>query len=185
MCSIFTSRFWLALVMVMGGVALRVIPHPWNFAPIGAIALFAGAHFERRWLALLTPLATMFAGDTLLQIFTGHGYHSLMPVIYATYALIAVLGMTLRKRRTSAFAVGAGALGSATIFYVITNFAVWLTSPIYTKDGAGLVVCYVAALPFFGNTLASDALFSALLFGIFAWMERAFSLFAPEAAATR
>jgi hypothetical protein len=171
--------------MVIGGVALRVIPHPWNFAPIGAIALFAGAHFERRWLSLLTPLATMFAGDTLLQIFTGHGYHSLMPVIYATYALIAVLGMTLRTRRTSAFAVGAGALGSATIFYVITNFAMWLTSPIYTKDGAGLVACYMAALPFFGNTLASDALFSALFFGVFAWVERSFSWFASEAAAAR
>jgi len=174
----FTPRFWLALALVIGGVALRVVPHPWNFAPIGAIALFAGARFERWSVALLTPLITMFAGDTLLEIFTGHGYHSLMPVIYATYALIALLGMTLRDRRTSFFAIGGCVLASATIFYLVTNFAIWLTSPLYAKTGAGLIACYVAAIPFFGNTLASDALFSALLFGLFALAERAIPIFA-------
>jgi hypothetical protein len=174
----FTPRFWLALALVIGGVALRAVPHPWNFAPIGAIALFAGARFERRSVALLTPLITMFAGDTLLEIFTGHGYHSLMPVIYATYALIALLGTMLRDRRTSFFAVGGCVLASATIFYLVTNFANWLISPMYPKTGTGLIACYVAGIPFFGNTLASDALFSAVLFGLFALAERAIPIFA-------
>jgi hypothetical protein len=178
MRTIFTPRFWLALALVIGGVAWRVTPHPWNFAPVGAIALFAGARFERRWLAVVTPLLTMFAGDTLLQIVTGSGYHSLMPVIYATYALIAVLGMLLRDPKTTFFAIGGCVLASATIFYVVTNFAVWLTSPMYAKNGAGLIACYVAAIPFFGNTLASDALFSAALFGLFAIAERVIPVFA-------
>jgi uncharacterized protein DUF6580 len=175
----FSPRFWLALAMVIGGVALRVIPHPWNFAPVGAIALFSGAHFERRRFALLTPLITMFLGDTLLEVVTGHGYHSLMPVIYATYALIAVIGMLLRDWRRSVPAVGGAVLASSIIFYVVTNFAVWLTSPMYAKTIAGLATCYIAAIPYFGNTLASDALFTALLFGIFAVAERAIPLFAP------
>jgi hypothetical protein len=174
----FTPRFWLAFALVIGGVAMRVVPHPWNFAPIGAIALFAGARFERRSVALLTPLITMFSGDTLLQLLTGHGYHSLMPVIYATYALIALLGMTLRDRRTSVFAIGGCVLASATIFYLITNFANWVISPMYEKTFGGLMACYVAAIPFFGNTLASDALFSAVLFGLFALAERAIPIFA-------
>jgi hypothetical protein len=174
----FTPRFWLALALVIGGVALRVVPHPWNFAPIGAIALFAGARFERRSVALLTPLITMFAGDTLLEIFTGHGYHSLMPVIYATYALIAILGMVLRDRRTSFYVIGGCVLASATIFYLVTNFANWMISPLYPKTAAGLIACYVAGIPYFGNTLASDALFSGVLFGLFALAERAIPIFA-------
>src|SRR5688500_11752405 len=75
-------RFMLPLLLTVLGVVCRVSPHPWNFAPVGAIALFAGATFADRRAAMLVPLATMFAGDTLLELLTGNGYHSLMPVIY-------------------------------------------------------------------------------------------------------
>src|SRR5882672_1510665 len=102
MRTIFNSRFFLSLALVIAGVVLRVVPHPWNFAPIGAIALFAGAHFERRLFAITIPLVTMFIGDSVI------GYHSLMPVIYATYALIAVIGMLLREHRQSIPAIGGG-----------------------------------------------------------------------------
>jgi len=168
----FSPRFWLAVALMVAGVVLRVIPHPWNFAPIGAIALFGGAHFERRSFAILTPLLTMFIGDAFI------GFHSLMPVIYATYALIAVIGMLLRDRRTSVPAVGGGVLLSATLFYLTTNFAVWMTSAMYAKTTAGLAACYVAAIPYFGNTLASDALFTTAFFGIFAVSERKIPIFA-------
>ena len=172
MRTIGNPRFWLSLALVIAGVVLRVAPHPWNFAPIGAIALFGGAHFERRFLAITIPLVTMFIGDSFV------GYHSLMPVIYATYALIAVIGMLLRNHRTSVAAVGVGVLASSTIFYVVTNFAVWAMGMTYAKTAAGLVACYVAAIPFFGNTLASDALFTACFFGIFALIERNVPVFA-------
>src|SRR5205085_9862540 len=109
MQKILTPRFWLAFALVAAGVVLRVAPHPWNFAPVGAIALFGGAHIQRRWLAVILPLMTMLIGDAFI------GFHSLMPVIYATYALIAVLGMLLRERRDSVPAVGGAALLSATI----------------------------------------------------------------------
>ena len=90
MRTIFNARFWLALTLVVIGVIVRVMPHPWNFAPIGAIALFGGARFDRRYFAVGIPLVTMLIGDAFI------GFHSLMPVIYATYALIAVIGMFLR-----------------------------------------------------------------------------------------
>jgi hypothetical protein len=165
-------RFWLALSIVVAGVVLRVVPHPWNFAPIGAIALFGGARFERRSFAIVVPLLTMFIGDSII------GFHSMMPVIYATYALIAVIGMFLRDRRASIPAVGGCALLSATIFYIVTNFAVWATGTMYAKTAAGLIACYIAAIPFFGNTLASDLIFSALFFGIFTISERTIPMFA-------
>jgi hypothetical protein len=168
----FTPRFWLALALVIAGIVLRVLPHPWNFAPIGAIALFAGARFERRSFAIAIPLVAMLIGDAFI------GFHSLMPVIYATYALIAVIGMLLRDRRASIPAVGGCALLSATIFYIVTNFAVWAMGTTYAKSVAGLMACYIAAIPFFGNTLASDLLYSALFFGIFALSERTFPIFA-------
>ena len=172
MRTILNPRFWLSLALVIAGVVLRVVPHPWNFAPIGAIALFAGAHFERRSFAITIPLVTMFIGDSII------GYHALMPAIYATYALIAVIGMLLRNHRNSIPAIGGSVLLSATIFYVITNLAVWAIGTTYAKTMAGLIACYVAAIPFFGNTLASDALYTACFFGIFAISERTIPMFA-------
>ena len=165
MRTLFNARFWLALTLVVVGVVLRVMPHPWNFAPIGAIALFGGARFDRRYFAIGIPLVTMFVGDAFI------GFHSLMPVIYATYALIAVIGMLLRDRTTIP-AIGGGVLLSSTIFYLTTNYAVWAMGTTYAKTGAGLLACYIAAIPFFGNTVASDLLYSGIFFGVFAVMER-------------
>jgi hypothetical protein len=164
-------RTALALSLVAAGVALRVIPHPWNFAPIGAIALFGGARFDRRWMAIALPLITMLIGDAFI------GFHSAMPVIYATYALIAVIGMFLRDRSSIA-AIGGASLLSSTIFYLTTNFDVWARGTTYAKTLTGLVTCYIAAIPFFERTIASDLLFSAIFFGVFAAVERTSPAFA-------
>lgn len=166
-------RFMFCTLLVILGVVCRVAPHPWNFVPVGAIALFAGATFDDRRSAFLVPLTAMFLGDLLL------GFHSLMPVIYATYALIVALGIRLRARRHSVIAVGGAAIASATIFFVITNFAVWASGGLYPMTFEGLVECYVAAIPFFERTIASDLLFSAIFFGAFALAERRFAAFAP------
>jgi len=167
-------RYLFTLLLVIIGVVFRVAPHPWNFAPVGAIALFAGATFDDRRSAFFVPLVTMFIGDLFI------GLHSLMPVIYATYALIAVLGMLLRERRHSVAAIGGAAFASATIFFVITNFAVWFMGTTYPKTFDGLVACYIAAIPFFDRTLASDLLFSAIFFGAFALAERRIPAFAKN-----
>ena len=153
-------NFVLPTLLVVLGVVCRVVPHPENFAPIGAIALFAGASFRDRGAAIVVPLVAMFIGDLFI------GLHSLMPLIYATYALIVVLGMLLRERRSSPLHVAGGAVGGATIFFVLTNFAVWLD--MYPRTLDGFIACYVNAIPFFERTLASDLLFSAIFFGAYA-----------------
>ncbi|MGN6183320.1 MAG: DUF6580 family putative transport protein [Thermoanaerobaculia bacterium] len=169
------ARFFLTLLLVILGVAWRIAPHPWNFAPVGAIALFAGATFDRRRDAFFVPLLTMFAGDTLLEFINGTGYHSLLPLIYATYALIAVIGMMLRERRDRVMAVAGGATLSALLFFAISNLGVYLGGS-YGLTFEGLIACYVAAIPFFPQTLASDLLFSAIFFGAFVFAERRFEL---------
>lgn len=175
-------RFWLMVGLVFGAALLRLLPHPPNFAPIAAIALFGGAHFERRSFAFAVPFAAMFLSDAVLQWLFGWGFHSGMPVVYGTFALIVCLGFLLRNRRTAPLPVAGAALVSAAGFYLTTNFAVWAMSAMYPKTLAGLITCYVAAVPFFGPTLAGDLVYSAVLFGGFVWAERRFPLFRPAAA---
>jgi hypothetical protein len=181
-----TPRLLLALFLVVLGTVLRVIPHPWNLTPVGAVALFSGATFDRRRWSFLLPLTTLFLGDVALELTTGHGFHSLMPVVYGTFAMIVVFGLLLRDRRDSSRAVGSGAVASATLFFVTTNFAVWASGMTYPMTWAGLVQCYVAGIPYYGTMLAGDLLYSALLFGTFAWAERHVPLFAslPRAEST-
>ena len=115
------ARFLLGCSLVVLATVLRMVPHSWNLTPVGAVSLFAGATFDRRRWAFAIPLGAMFLGDTLLELLTGHGYHSLMPVVYATFAVIVCFGMVLRSRRRSPLAVGSGAVASATLFFIVTS----------------------------------------------------------------
>ena len=167
-------RFWLMAGLVLGAAALRLLPHPPNFTPIAAIALFGGAHFERKRWAFAVPLAAMALSDAVLRVVFGWGFD---PVVYATFAVIVCLGFLLRNRKTAPLPVAGASLAAAMIFYLTTNFAVWAASGMYAKTLAGLITCYVAAIPFFGPTVAGDLFYSAVLFGGFAWAERRFPIF--------
>jgi hypothetical protein len=169
-------RFWLMAGLVFGAAALRLLPHPPNFTPIAAIALFGGAHFERKRWAFAVPLAAMALSDAVLRVLFGWGFD---PVVYATFAIIVCLGFLLRDGKTAPLPVAGASLAAAVIFYLTTNSAVWAASGMYAKTLAGLVACYVAAIPFFGPTLASDLFYSAVLFGGFAWAERRYPVFRP------
>ena len=160
------QRLLLAALLVALATIMRVVPHPWNLTPVGAVALFSGACFDRKRWAFAVPLGAMVIGDAFV------GFHSLMPAIYATFALIVCIGFLLRSRRDSVAAVGLAAVSSSTIFFLTTNFAVWKLLGTYPQDFAGLVACYVAGLPFYGTMLAGDLIYSALLFGTFVWAER-------------
>jgi uncharacterized protein DUF6580 len=158
-------RTLLVLVVILIAAALRIAPHPWNFAPVGAMALFSGALVRDRRLAFLFPLLALFAGDLFL------GFYKLMPVIYASFLLSVLIGRWLQNRRTVARISGATLLGAAQ-FFVITNFGVWALGTWYPHTLAGLAACYAAGIPFFWNTLAGDAAYAVLFFGGFALAER-------------
>ncbi len=152
------TRFSVLAGMILAAAAFRILPHPPNFSPIAALALFGGAQFADKRAALIVPLAAMFLADLVL------GPHALIPVIYACFALIVCLGFWLRRQRSTG-RIAVAALTASVLFFIVTNFAVWAGTNMYPKTAAGLAGCYVAALPFFGNTLAGDLLFTAALFG--------------------
>lgn len=159
------ARLAAILSAILVAAALRLVPHPPNFSPIGAMALFGGAYFGRRALAFAAPLGALLLSDAIL------GFHSGVPYVYGSVALVVLLGWAVAKRMTALTIAGA-ALASSILFFAVTNFGTWATGEIYPPTLAGLAACYVAAIPFFQNTLAGDLFFSALLFGGFALLER-------------
>lgn len=158
-------RLLAILTGVLGAAALRLVPHPPNFAPIGAMALFSGAYLKPRWLAFAVPLGALFAGDALI------GFYAHMEIVYLSFVLIVLLG-AWSLRQVSMLRLGCATIASSVLFYLITNFGVWLQFGSYPHTVNGLLACYVAAVPFFWNTLAGDLFYSTLLFGGLAALER-------------
>src|SRR5882724_13354331 len=99
----------IAMMIVLAAI-LRIVPHPWNLAPIGAMALFSGAMFRNRWIAFLLPLASLFAGDLFV------GFHKLILIVYASFAISVAIGRWLRENRSLARIGGAVFLGAAQFF---------------------------------------------------------------------
>jgi hypothetical protein len=160
-------RTLLALAIIALAAALRIAPHPWNFTPAGAMALFSGAIIRDRRLASFFPIFALFVGDIFI------GLHRLVPVVYFSFLVSVAIGFWLRDRRSLGRITAATLLG-AIQFFLVTNFAVWAFGLSYPRNSAGLLACYVAGIPFFWNTLAGDAVYATLLFGGFALAERLF-----------
>ena len=148
--------------------ALARLAQNLNFAPVGALSLFAGARL-RGWKAYALPLGLMAITDP----FRG-GYSAATPLVYASLMLSVWIGSRLRQTENPAW-VGAGALAGSIQFFLITNFA-WLAgSSMYPHTLSGVLACYTAGVPFFGRTLVSDLLYSGVLFGLHAWLSRSVS----------
>ncbi|MGA7720589.1 MAG: DUF6580 family putative transport protein [Ignavibacteriaceae bacterium] len=154
------ARFLTITGMILAGAALRLVPHYPNFTPIAAIALFGGAYFTNKKLAVIVPFAAMLLSDLVL------GYHSTFLAVYISFALIVGIGFILRKKRTVSRILVAS-VSSSVLFFVITNFAFWLTGALYPMNIAGLATCFTAAIPFFQNTLIGDLVYTGLFFGAF------------------
>ena len=159
------ARLLAILTAIVFAAVLRLVPHPPNFTPIGAMALFGGAYFGKRILAFVAPLAALFLSDLVLGFYAG------MNFVYLSVALTVLIGWAISKQRRNVLAVGAASIAASVLFFILTNFGMWLFSGFYPVTMDGLIACYIAAIPFFQNTLAGDLFFSALLFGGFALLE--------------
>lgn len=160
-------RLLLVITMIAAAAASRLVPHPPNLTAVTAMALFGGATLADKRLAFLVPLAALFLSDLVL------GFHSEMLVVYGCFAAVVCIGLWLQKHRSAPFIAGA-ALASSVLFFVTTNFGVWAIDGMYPLTWQGLIACYTAAIPFFRNTLEGDLLYTLVLFGGFALMERRF-----------
>lgn len=158
-------RFLVLICVILAAAASRLIPHPPNMTSLTAVALFGGAYFSDKRLAFLVPLTALFLSDLVL------GFYQHMEVVYLSFALIVGIGLWLQKHRT-ALPIAGAAMASSVLFFVVTNFGVWAFEPLYPKTLEGLVACYVAAIPFFQNTLIGDLFFTAVMFAGFALLEK-------------
>jgi len=158
-------RLAALLAAIVAAAALRLVPHPPNFSPIDAMALFGGAYLGKRWLSFAAPLGALLLSDAVLGFYSGMGFQ------YVAVALIVLLGW-LALSRTSVLRLAAVSLVSSLLFFIVANFGTWVVSGMYPHSVGGLTACYVAGIPFFQNTVAGDLFYVALLFGGFAAIER-------------
>jgi hypothetical protein len=167
-------RFAIITLMILAAAFSRLIPHPWNFAPIGAMALFGAAYFSNRIVAFIIPLVSMWLSDVVIYntSFSSFNHNKLwlfpqtFPWGYAAFMLITLAGFGLLKKIKLPAIIGAS-LTASVIFFLVSNFGCWLGNVTYPQTLTGLFACYGAGIPFFWNTLAGDLLYCGLLFGAF------------------
>ena len=158
----FNDKMVLCYFLIILAVASRLLPHPVNFASIGALGLFSGAYLlDRR--AWLIPLVALFISD----VFIGFYDVLVMLSVYFSFALSAIIGRLLLSRKRSVYAIGGSAVITATILFVLSNFALWTTGLYYPMTADGLIQCYLLAIPFYGNSIIGDVFYSAVLFGVY------------------
>ncbi len=151
---------WLAISLIIFGVVMRLLPHPANLAPVGAIALFGGAVLPRK-LAWWLPVGIMAISDIIIGLYSGFIF------TWLGFLLVSFYGVALQNRNNW-LRVPLGALGSSVIFFVVSNFGVWAQGQLYPHTFSGLTHCFEMALPFFRNTLLGDLAYGTLLFGMYA-----------------
>ena len=153
----------LALFILIG-VLSRVIPHPWNFTGITAMALFAGLLAKENKFLFLAPLASLFVSDLIL------GFHNTMVFTYLGFALVSIISIQVNGKDITSFVtsklkkqlvsvLGLSVSGSF-IFYLVSNFGVWFSTDMYPKTFVGLLECYLAGIPFAKNQLLGDLVYS-------------------------
>lgn len=157
---IFNSRFLILCGMILFAGLTRLLPHYPNFTAVGAMALFGGAYFTDRKLAFIVPLTAMFLTDLII------GLHATMIPVYFSFIIIVAIGMGIKNKK-KAGAITLSAISASVVFFIITNFGMWLSGTMYPKNIAGLAECYIAAIPFFHYTALGDLFYSAVLFGAF------------------
>lgn len=144
---------------ILIGTVARIIPHVPNFAPIGAMALFGGAYMNKKQ-AFVLPILAMILSD----FFIGFDSLSMRLTVYGSFLLMVSIGLWL-KNHLNAKNVIFSSLGASILFFVTTNFAVWVFGSMYPHTLGGLTESYFFALPFFRNTLAGDLFYSGAFFG--------------------
>lgn len=155
-----SSHAGLAVGLVILAVIARLLPHPPNFAPIAALAIFGGAYLPKRW-SFFVPAVALIASDIIIGFYNP----GVMLAVYLSFTLAYLIGRAARNKKRPAFILGGTVLGSIA-FFLITNAAVWMFGGAYAPNFGGLAQSYVAGLPFFKNTLLSDLLYMSILAGV-------------------
>jgi len=152
-------KILIPFLLILLGTTTRLLPHPPNFAPIAAIAIFGGIYLPKRF-AILAPLAAMFLSDLVIGFYAW----PIMLSVYSSFALSGLIGLWIRRQKNIRRIIG-GTLLSSILFFLITNWAVWAFGMMYPHNLLGLLESYTLALPFFRNSLLGDFFYVGLLIG--------------------
>lgn len=150
----------ILVLLIAFAVAARFWPHPANFAPVAAVALFSGVYLSKR-ASIVAPVVAMVVSDIFL------GMHNLVFFTWGSMALVGVIGWWVREKQGFS-RIALGTLAGSALFFFITNGAVWAFGDgvTYARNVTGLAEAYVAGLPFLRNTVSGDLVYVAVLFGI-------------------
>lgn len=162
----FDKQTKLITLFIALGALSRLIPHPLNFTPVAAMALFGGTYITNKRLSFMIPLSVMLLSDIVMELVNGTGFYPDMIWVYGSVMLITTLGFFLRGREQRQTIMVASLTGSI-LFFFITNFGTWTTG-LYGYTAEGLANCYVAAIPFFKGTIMGDLFYNLVFFGGFA-----------------
>lgn len=165
--TITSNTFIISTFFIVAAALSRLLPHLPNFTPIAAIGLFASAFLYNRKLAIFISLFAMLLSDFFI------GFHNSMVWVYGAFILI-ILGGSYLKNNVSIINVVLASLISSIVFFVVTNFGVWVGSGMYTIDLKGFTQCYSMAIPFFSNTLMGDLFYCTILFGGYISIKQSF-----------
>ena len=167
------KKLLLAIAMLAIVFLGRVMPHPYNFTPVIAITLLSSYIFKNKYVFLSLPLLALWLSDLFINNVVYAGYYPSFTLLsigmiwtYGSILLVALLSSAMFKKMSSS-KVALASISGSTIFYLISNFGVWIASPMYAKSIAGLVLCYSLALPFYGSSLVGDLLYTVLFFGVY------------------
>jgi hypothetical protein len=170
MKTINSTRFIVITLLVIAAALTRalpyLIPHTWNFTAIGALAIFGGAQFSDKRLAFIIPITAMAVSD----VFIGNGFSL---VVYTGFVAMVACGFLIRNKVNTTNVILVSFI-SASVFFLITNFAFLYPSTRYSHNISGILTSYAAGLPFFRNMLIGNLVFSSILFGAFYLLSKRF-----------
>ena len=161
----------LALSLVCTAAAVRLFPHPDNFAPVGAMGLFCAAYLRRSW-GMAVPFIALFLSDLVLNNVIYSAYFPSFAWftsawIYLSFAAVLAVGILIFQKSVSPTKVLLASLTASLVFFLVSNFSTFIETNLYPKNAAGLLACYTAGLPFLKNTILGDLFFSAVMFGTY------------------
>lgn len=172
------KRFLVLSGFIIIAALSRIIPHPYNFAPIGAMSIFGAAYFSDKKFSFLVPLFAMFVSDLFVNnLIYGSFYGGFMLFtpgfywMYGSIALIVLAGIFILKKVNTKNVI-AGSLSASVIFFLVTNFGAWLGNPVYPQGIEGLFMSYAAGIPFFHYTVLGDLFYSGVMFGAFEYAKQ-------------
>ncbi len=154
------SQIIFAIIFSVFSVGARLVDHSPNFAPIGALALWAGMFLPKR-VGIALPLIIMFVSDSIIGFYDWR----VMLSVYGSFALMAIIGHYLKNHKGPAIVMSS--LAGSIFFYLTTNLTTWAFGTMYSHDWAGIINCFYMALPFFRNTLYSDLIYGIIFVGVY------------------